>query len=77
MLFPTTARGGPGAHRTPHASPASSRARAARSGATRADDPEAKAWRVAKGPYELLVGASSRDIRLTGSVEVAKAALLK
>ena len=40
-------------------------------------DPEAKAWRVAKGRYELLVGASSRDIRLTGSVEVAQAALLK
>lgn len=40
-------------------------------------DPEAKAWRVAKGRYDLLVGASSRDIRLTGSVEVAQAALLK
>jgi len=40
-------------------------------------DAEAKAWRVAKGRYELLVGASSRDIRLTGSVEVAQAALLK
>ena len=40
-------------------------------------DPEAKGWRVAKGRYELLVGSSSRDIRLTGSVEVAKAALLK
>ena len=40
-------------------------------------DPEAKAWRIAKGRYELLVGASSRDIRLTGSVEVAQAALLK
>jgi hypothetical protein len=32
---------------------------------------------VAKGRYELLVGASSRDIRLTGSVEVAQAVLLK
>ena len=40
-------------------------------------DPEAKAWRVAKGRYELLVGASSRDIRLTGNVDVASAALLK
>ena len=39
--------------------------------------PEAKAWRIAKGRYEPLVGASSRDIRLTGSVEVAQAALLK
>jgi beta-glucosidase len=40
-------------------------------------DPEAKGWRVAKGRYEVLVGASSRDIRLTGGVEVARAALLK
>ncbi len=40
-------------------------------------DPAAKAWSVAKGRYELLVGASSRDVRLTGSVEVTKAALLK
>ena len=40
-------------------------------------DPDAKGWRVAKGRYELLVGSSSRDIRLTGSVEVAKAALLR
>ena len=39
-------------------------------------DPAARGWRVAKGRYEVLVGASSRDIRLTGSVEVAKAALL-
>lgn len=39
--------------------------------------PEQKAWRVAKGRYELLVGASSRDIRLTGSVEVTKTTLLK
>jgi beta-glucosidase len=39
-------------------------------------EPEAKAWRVAKGRYELLVGSSSRDIRLTGSVEVAQTALL-
>jgi Fibronectin type III-like domain len=39
--------------------------------------PEAKAWQVAKGRYDLLVGASSRNIRLTGSVEVTKAALLK
>ena len=31
----------------------------------------------AKGRYELLVGSSSRDIRLTGSVEVTKAALLR
>jgi beta-glucosidase len=40
-------------------------------------DPEARAWRVAKGRYELLVGSSSRDIRLTGAVEVEKAALLR
>ena len=39
--------------------------------------PEAKAWRVARGRYQLLVGASSRDIRLTGSVEVTKDATLK
>jgi beta-glucosidase len=39
-------------------------------------DPEAKGWRVAEGRYELLVGSSSRDIRLTGSVEVTEAALL-
>ena len=40
-------------------------------------DPAAKGWRVAAGRYDLLVGASSRDIRLTGSVQVAKAALLR
>jgi beta-glucosidase len=40
-------------------------------------DPEARAWRVAKGRYELLVGSSSRDIRLTSGVEVASAALLR
>jgi beta-glucosidase len=39
-------------------------------------DPDAKGWRVAKGRYELLVGSSSRDIRLTGAVEIAKPALL-
>ncbi|MCG6920462.1 MAG: glycoside hydrolase family 3 C-terminal domain-containing protein [Acidobacteria bacterium] len=39
-------------------------------------DPVAKGWRVAKGTYELLVGSSSRDIRLTGSVEVVRPALL-
>jgi beta-glucosidase len=39
-------------------------------------DPEAKGWRVAKGRYELLVGASSRDIRLRDSVELTQAALL-
>ncbi len=39
--------------------------------------PEAKAWRVAKGRYDFLVGASSRDIRLTGGVEVTKSTLLK
>ena len=39
-------------------------------------DPAAKGWRVAKGRYELLVGTSSRDIRLTGSVDIATAALL-
>jgi beta-glucosidase len=40
-------------------------------------DPEAKGWRVAKGRYDVLVGASSRDIRLAGSVDVSKAALSK
>jgi beta-glucosidase len=39
-------------------------------------DPAARGWRVAKGRYELLVGSSSRDIRLTGAVDVAKAVLL-
>jgi len=39
--------------------------------------PEAKAWRVAPGRYELLVGASSRDIRLTSALEVTEATLLK
>ena len=39
--------------------------------------PDAKAWRVAKGRYELLVGASSRDIRVTSSVEVTASTLLK
>jgi beta-glucosidase len=39
--------------------------------------PEAKAWRVAQGRYELLVGASSRDIRLTSGVDVTKSTLLR
>ena len=39
--------------------------------------PDAKAWRVAPGRYDLLVGASSRDIRLTSSVDVATSTLLK
>jgi beta-glucosidase len=40
-------------------------------------DPDAKGWRAAKGRYEILVGASSRDIRLTGSVELTNSTLLK
>jgi beta-glucosidase len=40
-------------------------------------DPDARAWRVAGGRYDLLVGASSRDIRLTSSVEVKESTLLK
>ncbi len=40
-------------------------------------DADAKGWRAAKGRYEILVGASSRDIRLTGSVDVASSTLLK
>ena len=40
-------------------------------------DPEAKGWRVAKGRYELLVGASSRDVRLQDAVDVAQPALLR
>jgi len=39
--------------------------------------PDAKAWRVAAGRYELLVGASARDIRLTGGVDVTTSTLLK
>ena len=39
--------------------------------------PDAKAWRVAPGRYELLVGGSSRDIRLTGAIDVGKSTLLK
>ncbi len=39
--------------------------------------PDARAWRVASGRYEVLVGASSRDIRLTSSVDVTTSALLK
>ena len=39
--------------------------------------PDARAWRVAPGRYELLVGASSRDIRLTAAVELAKPTLLR
>ena len=36
-------------------------------------DPEAKGWRVDAGRYELLVGASSRDIRLTDTVSIRRA----
>ncbi len=38
--------------------------------------PEAKAWRVDAGEYELLVGTSSRDIRQAGSFKVVKPAVL-
>jgi beta-glucosidase len=40
-------------------------------------DPDTKGWRITKGRYEILIGASSRDIRLTGSVELASSTLLK
>jgi beta-glucosidase len=40
-------------------------------------DAEAKAWRIAAGSYELLVGASSRDIRLTGTLDITTPALLR
>ncbi len=33
-------------------------------------DTQAKAWRVESGKYLILVGSSSRDIRLTGSAQV-------
>ena len=33
-------------------------------------DTQAKAWRVESGKYQILVGSSSRDIRLTGSAQV-------
>ena len=39
--------------------------------------PEEKAWRVAKGRYDLLLGASSRDVRLTGNVDLTNTFLLK
>jgi beta-glucosidase len=39
--------------------------------------PDARAWRVAKGRYDLLVGASSRDIRLKSSVDVPESTLLR
>ncbi len=40
-------------------------------------DPDAKAWRVDAGRYQILVGASSRDIRLTAEVTLTKGALLR
>ena len=39
--------------------------------------PDARAWRAAPGRYDLLIGASSRDIRLTGAVELTKSTLLR
>jgi beta-glucosidase len=38
---------------------------------------DAKAWRIAEGRYELLVGASARDIRVTARVDVKAPVLLK
>jgi beta-glucosidase len=31
-------------------------------------DPDSRVWTTAPGEYEIRVGASSRDIRLTGSI---------
>jgi beta-glucosidase len=36
-------------------------------------DPQLKDWRVESGSFEILVGASSRDIRLKGTVEICSA----
>ena len=36
-------------------------------------DATSRAWRAAAGEYEILVGASSRDIRLRGKVKLASA----
>jgi beta-glucosidase len=39
-------------------------------------DPEANGWWVAPGRYDILVGSSSRDIRLSGQVAVKKGSLV-
>ncbi len=40
-------------------------------------DAAAKAWRVAGGRYEVLVGASSRDIRLSDTVSIHEGAVVQ
>jgi beta-glucosidase len=40
-------------------------------------DPERKAWAAEKGDYKILIGSSSRDIRLQGDVKLAQSTYTK
>jgi beta-glucosidase len=40
-------------------------------------DPDKKGWVAEKGSYKIIVGASSRDINLSGNTKLAETAFAK